>query len=153
MTVVDIAEKAKLITNRKGKPVEVILPYNIYKHLIELEASMEIFKREKTLQKLQPKISYLKRRLASFQALEHVGEIRQKGFMIGIELVKDKKANIPYDWKEKIGVQVIMKAREKGVILRPLGNVIVIMPPLSITLPELKHLLGVTHWAIQESTR
>ncbi|PIW67068.1 MAG: hypothetical protein COW10_07635, partial [Candidatus Omnitrophica bacterium CG12_big_fil_rev_8_21_14_0_65_42_8] len=54
----------------------------------------------------------------------------------------------PYDWKEKIGVKVCMKAREKGVILRPLGNVIVLMPPLAISKKELRQLLGVTYWAI-----
>lgn len=48
MTTATIEEKAKLITNKNGKPVEVILPYNIYKRLLELETSMEIFKRKET---------------------------------------------------------------------------------------------------------
>lgn len=48
MTVMEIEKKAKLITGRSGKPVEVILPFNIYKQLLELEMSMEIFKRKET---------------------------------------------------------------------------------------------------------
>lgn len=48
MTVTAIEKKAKLITGRDGKPVEVILPYNIYKELLELERSMEIFRRKET---------------------------------------------------------------------------------------------------------
>jgi len=72
--------------------------------------------------------------------------------MAGIELVKDKTTQEPFDWKEKIGIKVCQKAREQGVILRPLGNVIVLMPPLAMTLPELKKLLAVTCWAIEQIT-
>jgi len=107
--------------------------------------NLKLYKKEKILKNLQPKISFLKRRLAPFWDLRHVADIRQKGFMVGIELG-------PYDWKEKIGVKVIMKAREKGVILRPLGNVIVLMPPLAITKQELKQLLDITYLAIDEIT-
>lgn len=107
--------------------------------------NLKLYKKEKILEKLQFKISFLKRCLAPFWDLKYVGDIRQKGFMVGIELE-------PYDWKEKIGVKVAMKARERGVIIRPLGNVIVLMPPLSISKQELKNLLDVTYWAIQDIT-
>jgi adenosylmethionine-8-amino-7-oxononanoate aminotransferase len=107
--------------------------------------NLRLFQKEKILKKLQPKIVFLKKWLADFWNLKHVSDIRQIGFMVGIELT-------PYDWREKIGIKVIMKAREKGVILRPLGNVIVLMPPLSISIRELNILLDVTYQAIDEVT-
>ncbi len=111
-------------------------------------ANLELFKKEKTLEKLQPKIKFLKEELEKFKELPMVGDVRQKGFMVGIELVRDKATKEPYGWEEKIGIKVCQKVREYGVILRPLGNVIVLMPPLSISKLELEQLLDVTHKAI-----
>lgn len=116
-------------------------------------ANLEVFKKERTLEKLQPKIKFLAKGLKRFEDLNCVGEVRQKGFMVGIELVKDKKTMEPFDWEEAIGVKVCKSAREKGVILRPLGSVIVLMPPLSISLKELKFLLDVTYSSIKEIVR
>lgn len=115
-------------------------------------ANLEVFSREKTLQHLQPKIKHLSRRLAEFCDLEHVGDVRQRGFMVGIELVRDRKTKAPFPWEKRVGVRVCQKVRERGVILRPLGNVIVLMPPLPITVGELDKLLDVTKWAIEEAT-
>ena len=115
-------------------------------------ANLSIFEKEQTLQKLQPKIKYLGKALQRFADLPHVGDIRQKGFMAGIELVADKALKTPYDWKDKIGVQVCQRVRAKGVILRPLGNVIVLMPPLSVSRSEMDQLLAVTYDAIKAVT-
>jgi adenosylmethionine-8-amino-7-oxononanoate aminotransferase len=114
--------------------------------------NLKLFKTEDTLKKLKPKISFLKKCLTPFWDLQHVGDIRQKGFMVGIELVAGKNTKRPYNWKDKIGIKVIMKAMKMGVILRPLGDIIVLMPPLAITLNELKRLLSVTYMAIDEVT-
>jgi len=114
-------------------------------------ANLNIFKKEKTLQKLQKKIDILEKGLSEIAKLPHVGEVRQKGFMVGIELVKDKKTKEPYPLKEKIGWKVCLRARDKGLIIRPLGNVIVLMPPLSISHQELKRLLQITAEAIKEA--
>ena len=111
-------------------------------------ASLEVFKKEKTLRKLQSKIEYLTKRLQEISKNVHVGEVRQYGFMAGIELVKNKKLGVQYSWDEKEGIRVCQKAREKGVIIRPLGNTIVIMPPLSISIKELRELIDVIAWAI-----
>ncbi len=111
-------------------------------------ANLELFRKEKTLERLQPKIKFITEGLEQFKELEHVGDIRQKGFMAGIELVKDKKTKEPYPWEEKIGIKVCRKAREYGVILRPLGNVIVLMPPLAINKDELRQLLDAAYMAI-----
>ena len=115
--------------------------------------NLEIFEKEKTLQKLQAKIACLKGQLEPFTLLPHVGEVRQKGFMVGIELVKDKKTKKPYPLEEKIGIRVTSEARKRGVVIRPLGNVIVLMPPLSISFEELNTLIEVVYESIQEVTR
>ncbi len=115
-------------------------------------SSLKIFKKEKTLKKLLPKIEYLKRELQKFKELKSVGDIRQRGLMVGIELVRDKKTKEPYHFEEKIGIKVIERAREYKVILRPLGNVIVLFPPLCITKKELKILLEATYFSIKEAT-
>ncbi|MFH2033096.1 MAG: adenosylmethionine--8-amino-7-oxononanoate transaminase [Candidatus Margulisiibacteriota bacterium] len=99
-------------------------------------ANLKIFKKEKTLQKLQPKIKLLSKRLKEFEKLPQVKEARQCGFMVGIELKKDNAQ------------QVILEARKRGAILRPLGKVIVLMPPLSISKAELSKLLDITHHSI-----
>ena len=112
-------------------------------------ANLGLFKQEKTLERLKPKIKFLKNELERFKELKHVGDIRQKGFMVGIELVKDKQTKEPYPWEERIGIQVCQKVREYGVILRPLGNVIVLIPPLSITKEELKQLIDAAYKAIE----
>ena len=113
-------------------------------------ASLKIFKNERVLDKLQKKILYLKERLSNFNRLSSVGNIRQCGFIVGIELVKDKTTKEPYPLEEKIGFNVTAEVRKHGVILRPLGNVIVLMPPLSITEKELARLLDVTYEAIKK---
>ncbi|MFH1576246.1 MAG: adenosylmethionine--8-amino-7-oxononanoate transaminase [Candidatus Margulisiibacteriota bacterium] len=104
-------------------------------------ANLEIFKNEQTIKKLQPKISFLKNQLRSLAALPQVKEVRQLGFMVGIEL------NSSY---QKSGHQVILEARKRGAILRPLGNVIVLMPPLSISQRKLSDLLDITRASITE---
>ncbi|MFC1667980.1 adenosylmethionine--8-amino-7-oxononanoate transaminase [Chlamydiota bacterium] len=114
--------------------------------------SLELFEKEKTLEKLQPKIACTEEALQPFYELAHVGDIRQCGFMVGIELVKDKERRIPYNWDEKIGIKVIQEARKRGVIIRPLGNVIVMMPPLVITLSQLEELLNVIYESIKTVT-
>jgi adenosylmethionine-8-amino-7-oxononanoate transaminase len=113
-------------------------------------ANLEIFEKQKTLEKLQPKIRLLGDRLESFYGLACVGDIRQAGMMAGIELVKDKRTKQTFEPKEKIGIRVIEKARKKGAILRPLGPVIVLMPPLAMTERELNKLLDITYESIKE---
>ncbi|MCA9404966.1 MAG: adenosylmethionine--8-amino-7-oxononanoate transaminase [Candidatus Omnitrophica bacterium] len=112
-------------------------------------ANLKIFKKERTLTKLAPKIKYLDKSLKMFYNLPHVGDVRQRGFMVGIELVQNKSSKTPYPYEWQMGAKVCQKVRERGVILRPLGNVIVLMPPLSISKEELKELLDVTYWALE----
>ncbi len=113
-------------------------------------ANLEVFKKEKTLVKLQPKIKFFHQRLQRFYDFSCVGDIRQRGFMVGVELVKNKETKDPYPWEEQIGAKVCREGRKHGVILRPLGDVIVLMPPLSASKSELKKLLDVTYNAIEK---
>lgn len=115
-------------------------------------ANLNLFKKEKTLSGMQKKIDILKAGLNKVSECSHVGEIRQKGFMVGIEIVKDKKSREPFDLKDKISAKICSKAREKGLIIRPLGSVIVLMPPLSVSNEEIKSLTRITGEAIKEVT-
>jgi adenosylmethionine-8-amino-7-oxononanoate transaminase len=115
-------------------------------------ATIDLFQKDRTLEKLQPKIRLMQNRLKDFYKLSAVGDIRQAGTMIGIELVKNKATKESFEVKEKIGVRVIELARKKGAILRPLGPVIVLMPPLAMSERELNKLLDITYESIKEAT-
>jgi adenosylmethionine-8-amino-7-oxononanoate transaminase len=112
-------------------------------------ANIDLFRKEKTLQRLKPKIAFLSKRLADVRKLAPVGEVRQKGFMVGIELVKNRLTKEPYPLEEKAGFRVVQECRKHGLIIRPLGNVIVLMPPLSSSLQELGRMLDIVHAAIK----
>jgi len=112
-------------------------------------ANLEVFEEEKTLEKLQPKIEYLSQRLKEFWELDFVGDVRQLGFMAGIELVKDKEKGIPFPYGERTGFKVAYKCREKGVFLRPLGDVMVLMMPLVVEREHIDQVLDALKWAIE----
>ena len=81
-----------------------------------------------------------------------MADIRQQGLMAGIELMLNPEEKISYAATEKIGIRVILEARKRGVILRPLGDVITLMPPLSIKSTELNRILDVTRDSIEAVT-
>ncbi|MEW6535890.1 MAG: adenosylmethionine--8-amino-7-oxononanoate transaminase [Candidatus Auribacterota bacterium] len=114
--------------------------------------NLKLYKSDKIIQNVIARAEQAKKLFESFAELEHVGDIRQKGLMIGIELVRDKDTRQPYDWQEKIGVKVIEEARNHEIIIRPLGNVIVLMPPLCIAEDELNHLFEGTLQSIRKVT-
>ncbi|MDD5093840.1 MAG: adenosylmethionine--8-amino-7-oxononanoate transaminase [Dehalococcoidia bacterium] len=115
-------------------------------------ANLEIFRKEKVIENLQPKIAFLQSALRKFRQLDHVGDIRQSGFMMGIELVADRNKKTPYLIESKTAIRVIQEARQRGLIIRPLGDVIVLMPPLSTSLEELNQILGITYDSIKVVT-
>jgi adenosylmethionine-8-amino-7-oxononanoate aminotransferase len=112
-------------------------------------ANLAVFEEENVLERLQPIIGRLQTRLEAMRSLPHVGDIRNCGIMTGIELVRDKRTKEPYAPEEKIGQRVILEARKKGLIIRPLGNVIILMPPLSITEEEIDVICDITTASIQ----
>lgn len=111
-------------------------------------ASLDLFEQDQTLEQLQPKIRLLREGLERFKELPNVGDIRQCGFMVGIELVQDKKSRTPFPARKQVGARVVKEARRRGVIIRPLSDVLVLMPPLAITDDELLTLLDVTYDAL-----
>ena len=114
--------------------------------------NIKLFKKEQTLKRLKEKIDLLENELGRFYDLPHVGEVRQRGFMVGIELVADLKTKRSYPPQEKIGQKVTWEARKRGVIIRPLGDVIVLMPPLAISEEMLRELVDVVYLSIESVT-
>lgn len=116
-------------------------------------ASLDLFERNGVLAHVTQRAHDIQERLKrDIRALSHVGDIRQWGLMVGIELVRNRETRQPYPASERVGMHVIREARRQGVILRPLGNVVVLMPPLSITVAEVDHLCLVTAHAIRRAT-
>jgi adenosylmethionine-8-amino-7-oxononanoate aminotransferase len=100
-------------------------------------ANLDIFARERTIERLQPKIALIERRLAEIAELPGVAEVRSRGVMIGIDLGA-------HDPELRVGHRVTLEARRRGALIRPLGDVVVLMPPLAISEAELETLLDVT---------
>lgn len=91
-------------------------------------ASLGLFQEHDLLANVARLSSLLAERLAAVRDWPHIGEIRQKGIMVGIELVQKKDSQTPYPAAERHGHQVTLAARRRGIILRPLGDVVVLMP-------------------------
>jgi adenosylmethionine-8-amino-7-oxononanoate aminotransferase len=109
-------------------------------------ATLDVFEREHTLDALQPKIALLGELLDEHVAPQRdVREVRRRGFMVGIEL-----AGFPLH--ARMGHEVTLAARRRGAIVRPLGDVVVLMPPLAMSEQELRHLVQITSAAIAEAT-
>jgi len=115
-------------------------------------ANLDVFAAEQVVERVQSRAALLAGLLAETAArIPQVGDIRQWGLMVGLELVRDAETRAPYDPALKIGQRVVRAARRRGVIIRPLGGVIILMPPLSITEAELERLVRVTAESIQEA--
>ena len=105
-----------------------------------------MFEEERTIDRLQVKVKLLRRWLERYvEPLQGVGEVRQRGFMVGVEL-----AGFPVE--ARMGHHVTLEARRRGAIVRPLGDVVVLMPPLAIDSRQLKKLLGIVREAIEAAT-
>ena len=115
-------------------------------------ANLDVFKKDKTLARLQPKIKTMARLLQPLWHLPHVGDIRQRGFMAAIELVEDKKTRKPYPLEARMGHRVTQEARRHGLLLRPLGHIMVLMPPLSTDASTLTRMVAILHRAIATVT-
>ena len=105
-------------------------------------ASLEVFEREQTLLRLQPKIRLLGELLEPIAAMSEVAEVRGRGFMVGIDLGD-------HDPGLRLGHRVVLEARERGAIVRPLGETIVLMPPLSISKADLRRLVEIVAESIR----
>jgi adenosylmethionine-8-amino-7-oxononanoate aminotransferase len=116
-------------------------------------AVLDVFEEEQTLANLPPKIARLAEHLERIGRHEHAGDVRQRGMIGAIELVRDRAAREAYPWEEKRGLRVCEWARGQGVLVRPLGNVLVVMPPLSVTLDELDRICAALEGGIVAVTQ
>jgi adenosylmethionine-8-amino-7-oxononanoate aminotransferase len=105
-------------------------------------ASLEIFERERTMEKLQGKIALLSDLLEDVAAMPGVQEVRSRGFMVGIDLGE-------HDPSLRMGHRVALDARARGAVIRPLGDVVVLMPPLAISEHDLRRLVRIVADSIE----
>ncbi|EFM11739.1 adenosylmethionine-8-amino-7-oxononanoate aminotransferase [Paenibacillus curdlanolyticus YK9] len=114
--------------------------------------SLRLMRERRIVESVEEKGQLVADRLAPLLDRPHVGEIRQQGLMIGIELVADKQSKTAYHWNERIGMLVCRRARDLGMLTRPLGNVVVFIPPLVSTNEELEAMCGILIQAIIDVT-
>ncbi len=112
--------------------------------------SLDVFEEQAVLEALQPRLAQLSDALEDIAQLAHVGDVRRLGVMTGIELVRDQRTGEAWDPALQVGYRVAEAAMQHGVLIRPLGNVVVLMPPLSISQDELSLLCGAVHASIEQ---
>jgi len=105
-------------------------------------ASVDLIFESGLLEALPDKVEHVWRALAPLTDYPHVGDVRQCGLMVGIELVADKVARTSFDPARRVGADVCLQARERGVIIRPLGDVVVLMPAPAMDTETLDTLLA-----------
>ena len=113
-------------------------------------ASLDIFENDGVIASLADKIDYVRARLQKIAKLPHVGEIQQCGLMSGIDLVKS--TGVPYPFAQAVGAKVCRRARDLGLITRPLGNLVIFLPPLVSTIDEIESMLTIIEEAISQVT-
>jgi adenosylmethionine-8-amino-7-oxononanoate aminotransferase len=116
-------------------------------------ATLDIFRDDDVLNRNRQLAAHMARATAHFAGHAHVAEVRQKGMILAIEMVKDKKTRAPYPWQERRGLAVYRHGLEHGALLRPLGNVVYFMPPYIIKEAEIDQLAKVAWAGIDLATR
>ena len=116
-------------------------------------ATLDIFEQDNVLENNRKLAKHMADATARFEDHPHVAEVRQRGMILAIEMVKDKAARTPYPWQERRGLAVYRHALQQGVLLRPLGDVIYFMPPYVITPQEISYMTDVARQAIGAATQ
>jgi adenosylmethionine-8-amino-7-oxononanoate aminotransferase len=116
-------------------------------------ATLEIFQQQPILENNKRLAAFMSKIAARFNEHPHVAEVRQTGMIVAIEMVKKKDTREPYPWQERRGQRVYQYALSRGVLLRPLGNVIYFMPPYIITEEQLLMLVKVAWDGIQSAVK
>lgn len=115
-------------------------------------ANIDLFEKENIVEHVSKASEFVHKELNGLYDLEHVGDIRQIGFMTGIELVKDKHTKEPFAWEQRMGYKVSLQIRKDGMLTRPMGDVLVFMPPLCSTEEELKVMIDIMKHSLQKVT-
>ncbi len=113
-------------------------------------ANLDLFTEEKSLENLQPKIKHLTTCLESLRSLRWVAEIRQCGFIAGIEVMRDPVTRTPFAWQQLTGARICKAARKHGLLTRPILDTLVLMPPLCTTQEQIKQSVAALRSAIRE---
>ncbi len=115
--------------------------------------TLKIFRDDHVIEKNRMLAAHMARALERFSDHPHVGEVRQTGMIAAIELVKNKTEKTAYDWTERRGLHVYQHALSRGALLRPLGNVVYLMPPYIITPEQIDTLAQIAAEGIDIATR
>lgn len=116
-------------------------------------ASLDLFERDDTLARNRTLAACMAEAAAPLADFENVAEVRQTGMILAIEMVKDRQTREPYPWQERRGLRVYRYALERGVLLRPLGNVVYFMPPYVIEPEEIRLMAKAAREGIALATR
>jgi adenosylmethionine-8-amino-7-oxononanoate aminotransferase len=116
-------------------------------------ANLDLLTSVGVLERVPEKSVRLSKHLARMAELPCVGDVRQQGLMAGIELVRDRASKVAFPPALRMGERVCRMARDQGVLLRPLGDVVVVMPPLAIDLSLLDRLCGVLYNCLERLGR
>ena len=116
-------------------------------------ATLELFKNKKVIEKNKKLSLHIKNSFDSLRDHPHVSDVRQTGMVLAIELVKDKKKKLAYDWKERRGIKAYLHGLKNNVLMRPLGNVLYFMPPYVITKKEISFVSDIMKEGVDEATK
>ncbi|MGN7177543.1 adenosylmethionine--8-amino-7-oxononanoate transaminase [Cytobacillus sp. SAFR-174] len=115
-------------------------------------ANLKIYEKENLVEQAAKKAEVIQSELAALKSLKHIGDIRQVGLMCGIELVQDKETGKPFPWESRMGYHSTLEMRKRGMLTRPLGDVIVFMPPLASTDDQIRQMIQIMRDSIEAVT-
>ncbi|WP_226617728.1 adenosylmethionine--8-amino-7-oxononanoate transaminase [Cytobacillus firmus] len=115
-------------------------------------ANLEIYEKENLVEQAAKKAEVIQSELAALKSLKHVGDIRQVGLMCGIELVQDKETGKLFPWESRMGYHATLEMRKRGMLTRPLGDVVVFMPPLASTDDQIRKMIQIMRDSIEAVT-
>jgi adenosylmethionine-8-amino-7-oxononanoate aminotransferase len=112
-------------------------------------ANLDLLGRATTRRRKETLETTLRQSLAELWSLPTIGDIRQEGCVAGVELVRDWRTRTPFDLRERAGIRVCEAMARRGVLTRPVGNIIVLMPPYCTTAAQSRRIVR----ALKESVR
>jgi adenosylmethionine-8-amino-7-oxononanoate aminotransferase len=114
--------------------------------------TLRIFSEENVLEKNRVLASHMGNLARRLEDHPHVAEVRQRGMILAIEMVLDKARRQPFPWQERRGMRVYRHALQRGLLLRPIGNIIYFMPPYVVTRDEIALMVEVAAEGIELAT-